>query len=340
MPTGITDDNFVRLKVVETTVTNAVEFDKQIIARIKSKFFPIVIKINEAPDLTLCQIFNRTLPVYVSELKKEYDLGDNDIMYETDNLIQDKDVGNIIINHDNRPFLHMTKTEHQPDKKMSKKFGLFVGSSRWPRLYIGSSLWNHYKDSSLITYNQSYFHEQPARIGIDDLMFRLNRTKNKSVLDELADFCKNLPLNPVANQFENNNGGYINFTEAYDLLRTYDDIFVDMVCETWHEGKTFLPTEKIARCFITKTPFIVYGSRGYLKNLKRLGFKTFDNFWSEKYDLYEGVSRIENILAVVKQIQSTDHFSLYDSMGDQLEHNLVRYKEMSADEIRKAFDDI
>ena len=31
-------------------------------------------------------------------------------------------------------------------------------------------------------------------------------------------------------------------------------------------------------------PFIVLGPKGYLHNLKRLGFKTFGTFWNESYD--------------------------------------------------------
>ena len=43
-------------------------------------------------------------------------------------------------------------------------------------------------------------------------------------------------------------------------------------------------TEKIFKPMMLEKPFVVNGTKGYLKELKRLGFKTFSDVIDESYD--------------------------------------------------------
>ena len=47
-------------------------------------------------------------------------------------------------------------------------------------------------------------------------------------------------------------------------------------------------SEKLSQAILSKKPFIIVGDKNYLKVLRDLGFKTFNNRWSEKYDELDG----------------------------------------------------
>ena len=65
-------------------------------------------------------------------------------------------------------------------------------------------------------------------------------------------------------------------------------------------------------------PFIVFSSVHYLKRIKEIGFKTFDEFWDESYDdLYDWEERYNKILLLILELnsKSTDELNnLYKSL--------------------------
>ena len=65
----------------------------------------------------------------------------------------------------------------------------------------------------------------------------------------------------------------------------YSDTKVDIVNETYYlEDDQCHLTEKIFKPMMLEKPFVVNGTKGYLKELKKLGFKTFSNVIDESYD--------------------------------------------------------
>jgi hypothetical protein len=69
--------------------------------------------------------------------------------------------------------------------------------------------------------------------------------------------------------------------------RIYDAAMVSIVAETVNLGApdTFYISEKISRPIMLAQPFWVHGCRGYLQQLRDLGFRTYDRWWDESYDL-------------------------------------------------------
>ena len=67
------------------------------------------------------------------------------------------------------------------------------------------------------------------------------------------------------------------------------------------------------------------GSFNYLKELKRLGFQTFSDFWDESYDSYENHGdRLGKIFQLIDYIESLDIEtlkSIYVKMQELLEFN-------------------
>jgi hypothetical protein len=69
-------------------------------------------------------------------------------------------------------------------------------------------------------------------------------------------------------------------------------------------------------------PFIILGSKGTLKYLRRLGYRTFDGFIDESYDECEDGERYAAVIDSLKKIKNIqDKLSWYRSMQDILEHN-------------------
>lgn len=122
-----------------------------------------------------------------------------------------------------------------------------------------------------------------------------------------------------------------------NISKVYNTFFVDVVCETFSEGRTFFPTEKIWRPIICKTPFIVQGPVNYLHNLKQLGFKTFNDWWDESYDEDGGLTAIETIKRNINMLSTRDVAHMYTEMQDILEHNFQRLTELTSRDFTRIY---
>jgi hypothetical protein len=108
--------------------------------------------------------------------------------------------------------------------------------------------------------------------------------------------------------------------------------FIDIVFETATQGNVFVPTEKLVRSLISEKPFIVYAAKDYLKNLKLIGFKTFDTVWDEKYDKHCSKTRYDMILSVIKEMCAMtrdDFLNMIQKTKSICEHNKQVLKELN-----------
>jgi hypothetical protein len=132
--------------------------------------------------------------------------------------------------------------------------------------------------------------------------------------------------------------------DQQDFLKLYQTFFVEMVCETCFSGNVFFPSEKIWRPMLLRTPFIVQGPKDFLKNLKKLGFITFDRWWSESYNEdWPGIESLERITHVLDYIGSLDTKqlqSLYEEMLPVLEHNYHVVQSLKSDNVLRDFYDL
>jgi len=214
--------------------------------------------------------------------------------------------------------LNLAKEYVNTDKStLSKRFGLFIGRSNPNRLGIASHLFKHFKDQTEMT-----FHFDPANdyhtsnFGLEEFL-----ASHWEYRHDVFNFLDHVPVvGKVFNKYPIlwNNG-------AYDLGDKYKNIFVDVVCETFTTGKTFFLTEKTLRCIAMCRPFVVFGPRYYLENLKRLGFKTFDTWWSEGYDIDTDDARYNSVTQTIDWIGSQINIDIAkwnEDMQPILKHNL------------------
>jgi hypothetical protein len=319
--------NFDRLKIVERQVINIDVLKSKIGELARGSVPNVYFKIDEGPDLNRVEVDGQSLLDYLDTFCKDHDIDKNCIMIESDNLAQVDVWPNYIKHFNSRPFLYVNEIEHRIKKDIQKKFGMFIGGARWPRLLLMSSLYNRHNKDALFTFNHSNFNLEHYLDAIPEQYH-----------GDIYEFYNSLPLTLSEQPYRN---GYINFDKACDeLLPYYNKIFMDVVCETWHEGQCFLPTEKIARPIKSQTPFVVYGPKHYLQNLRRLGFETFDKFWSEDYDQHEGTDRIKMIIEIINDICGRDLDqlkTLYTDMTDVCDHNASVLAGLDGDKILRTF---
>jgi hypothetical protein len=318
------NNRVIKLKVVEDEVLNEYELVDAITDDTPGT---LEILIDEGPDLSVIKLFGKSFVESLHMLVDNLGIDKKNIKIITYNLVQDRSAWpNIEIQHKVEYFTAADRFEVPLDKKIQKHFGVFVGTSRWHRLYMAGMIHGLYKDKTMLSFWQHHLNNIPANLRMDDVMLK---DSNESVREHIIKFVKQLPLHldPDDIKLNLNTGADItrgDWETPYEILPYYNSIFMDIVCETWHEGQCFLPNEKTGRPIIAKTPFIAYAGKGFLGNLKKIGFKTFDKWWSEEYDDYEGVQRIQRMLKVIEQIANAPIDKLNEvqkEMSPVLEHN-------------------
>ena len=118
---------------------------------------------------------------------------------------------------------------------------------------------------------------------------------------------------------------------------TTDNLYLDSLIEYKPNLFTHI-TEKVTRGIGTMMPFILIGQPYSLKILKENGFKTFDKWWDESYDLEEDFYfKFKKIKKIILDISTWDiekQKSTYNEMLPTLYHNFKRH-----DELRKTMYD-
>jgi len=233
--------------------------------------------------------------------------------------------------------------QHSNDTEIKKlnlsTIGCFIGKTNWPRLSLLSWLHTYYAEKSLITCQHD--------IDVVDHQEALELTELAiefpNEIDIAVNFLKICPL-----QYRNN---FLNYqiqkqkmylpdqvnSNPVKFSDVYGEIFAELVCETYYTGLTFLPTEKTFRPILQMTPFIIFGPEGFLSNLKKSGFKTFDNYWDESYDDLSRRDRVVAIRSVLERLfllSSQELTEMYTDMQPILIHNKNRALAMTAKELQ------
>lgn len=233
----------------------------------------------------------------------------------------------------------------------TKHFANFSSRSNWFRLWVATILDSYHSDKTLQTY-----HYDPVRenynangyIGVDDL-FRYQCDLIPEAVKFIQTCPRTLDLGHLQN-LDNSKGCIYQHTNSYypiqhpnnlNLLQYYNDIFVDIVVEPNISGNCFLATEKLWRCIIARRPFIVVSNVDYLKNLSRLGFKTFNPWWDESYDMYGQAGRVKKIKEVLASISTWPVDKLHKTLSEMqltIEYNYSTFHHLTYDKIRQEFN--
>lgn len=94
---------------------------------------------------------------------------------------------------------------------------------------------------------------------------------------------------------------------AYIKPEPYIDTYFSLVTETVFSGTNSFRTEKIWKPIIMGHPWIAVANRGFYRDLRNMGFQTFNGIIDESFDLIDSPQdRIEHIGRVINDLCSSD----------------------------------
>lgn len=232
-------------------------------------------------------------------------------------------------------------------------FGHFVGKSNWNRLWIGAVLHSKYNDKLFQTYNTGIgTHYLTKNDGLCDFVGLEDLVKMEcDQIDTAVQFLKSCPkFIPEDIEAIKNMSTYIKQDDYYpiqlpanlNILKYYNNIFVDIIHETFVRDEVCFATEKTWRTILARRPFITMGGRNHLANLKQLGFRTFNDVWDEGYDEYGMQWRVKEILKLIDTISQWSIEKMQQVLQDMqpiLEHNYQTFMTLTHQQIQRTFND-
>jgi hypothetical protein len=118
--------------------------------------------------------------------------------------------------------------------------------------------------------------------------------------------------------------------EIYLQAEPYIDTYFSVVTETVFEEPWSFRTEKIAKVLAQGHPWICATSRGWYRDLRRMGFRTFDHIIDESFDLIDDHrDRMERIVTVVNDLCQQDLGSFLAQCEDVCKYNQQHLIEFS-----------
>ena len=129
--------------------------------------------------------------------------------------------------------------------------------------------------------------------------------------------------------------------EIYLRAEPYIDTYFSLVTETVFEYPYSFRTEKIAKPLAQGHPWICATSRGWYRDLRNLGFRTFDILIDESFDMIDDhQSRMDRIYQVVEDLCQQDLSSFLQACEPICKYNqqhLIEFQERHRDEFPNRF---
>ncbi len=140
--------------------------------------------------------------------------------------------------------------------------------------------------------------------------------------DDVVNADGQLPLVLDSNDFNR----YPMEPNGLSMESYYTNSLVHIISETFFFDNYIHITEKTYKPIAYMQPFIMMSAPGSLKHIKDMGFKTFDKYWDESYDLeLDATARMLKIYNIVDQIAAWDEakqFEFSHSIKDIVEFNV------------------
>ena len=116
---------------------------------------------------------------------------------------------------------------------------------------------------------------------------------------------------------------YPRFGKDQDITELpYIDTVCSIVSETNDNDYEVFMTEKIWKPIMAQHVFVVHGNYLYLQKLKEMGFKTFNNYFDESYDLEQDPNkRIDKIVSLCADLKQKNWQDIYLQTKALRQHN-------------------
>ena len=175
-------------------------------------------------------------------------------------------------------------------------FDCLLGSTRPYRDEV-SRLYDHsrYRHQIYFTYFRNNIEQGHWNL---DIMDRRSVSDTVPVADTVTNICNVLPV------------------------EIYNQSHYSIVTESTCDDHLTRFTEKTAKPLLAQRPFVVFSGRHFLRNLRSLGFQTFDPIIDESYDdTANQAQRFRQAWQQVERLCTLDPVSVRQSLLTKLEHN-------------------
>jgi len=135
---------------------------------------------------------------------------------------------------------------------------------------------------------------------------------------------------------DGDNSQYVEYYGSRDMhpsqiipFKIYNTSACSIVFETYSDNSYTFFTEKIVKPILTQRLFMVVAGQHYLKNLRRLGFKTFDGIIDESYDAEPDLrKRLSKIIVEMRKLLSRPQLEIFALILPIVAYNLKILKNM------------
>ena len=192
------------------------------------------------------------------------------------------------------------------------------------RLYLFNLLWRNklFRQQSYSSFNRSvYWSEQSDPDQYYRDMLRETQDRSGLKISITVDQFPSLP------EYFSNQDPYRYNSYDDNLQSAYSHTDISIVTESHpiHSQEQFFPTEKTFRAIALKHPFIIYAQPNFYKNLKELGYQTFDSIWDESFDgvvdTWQRAEKINKIVIQLTTMRDSDFENLVNQTKLITEHN-------------------
>lgn len=214
--------------------------------------------------------------------------------------------------------VYKTNTEHRwAESKINsllpstvskpKKFDCLLGLSRVHRDFIKSRFIRSDRDQFVFSYYENNKNIMPNGLWSD-------------VLEP----GKELPFSGHPIRME---CGGITLASNVIPVDIYNQTYFSIVAETTASHHYSFYTEKIVKPIVGQRLFVVFAGQHYLKNLKSLGFQTFDSVIDESYDsVQQPIRRWEQAWKQIEYLATQDPISINKQIEKIVQHNYDLYR--------------
>jgi hypothetical protein len=141
-----------------------------------------------------------------------------------------------------------------------------------------------------------------------------------------VDITDNIASNyPVTESYSIYETPAINNPRLNPLGDFYNDSFCDVINETRFAQHCGNYSEKLYQAIRYKKPFILVAPPYTIEYAKRMGFKTFSDFWDESYDQETNhekrIIKILNLMNYINSKSINELREIYNQMQPILDHN-------------------
>lgn len=207
-------------------------------------------------------------------------------------------------------------------KKFKKHFSILNRRPHMHRIFLFSEVMTtpalkETSDISLgnhLIYDQQYIHN-----ALEEAITKMPEYEKNYEFVKSWDFSNAVTLDK---DLDDNRAG--EFTRSF-----YKDYFCSITVETAVLINQMFFSEKTFKPIFNLQPFIMFGDAFSLEHLRKLGYKTFSNWWDESYDQNEDwLQRLKLVSKVMQDISTWSDDKMYavtQEMEETLVHNFYTF---------------